>query len=416
MSVDAYAEEELDAAAAFARAVAGAAYDLRVREAARAKVAAEKIADVPGFDAGTLAEVLARDPEPAHRAEGLIPWAASTLIVAQRKTGKTTLTLNLARALIEGGDFLGRFPVKPVAGRVALLNFEVSAAMVAGWAAEAGVDPDRFVLVNLRGRRNPLRDPEDRAKLAALLREHAVESLIVDPFGRAFTGASQNDAAEVGAFLVDLDTFARAEAGVTDLILTAHAGWGGERTRGSSALEDWPDVVITMTRDAEDSTKRYLSAEGRDVLLEEDRLEFDASTRLLSLAGAGSRKQARAQQKVAELGAVIAEVVSEKPGINTSGIEKALRDRDVGFQRGDVGNAARQLVHSSHLRSQHGPRNSVLWFPRLAVLPSTPDYSPREAGSTPDPSYGVGSTPLPFEGSVLPDEEERPSRAMEGGR
>ncbi len=223
-------EHRLDAAVQFSLDVTREAHHLRVREAAREKVAAEKLEDAPGFDVGTLAEVLARPAEPPHRVENLIPSAASSLIVAQRKTGKTTLTLNLARCLVTGEEFLARFPVRPLEGNVAVLNYEVSGAMLGGWAHEAGIPAERLLLVNLRGRRNPLRFAEDRSRLAELLRGHDIEAMVVDPFGRAYWGKSQNDAAEVGSWLVGLDTFARAEAGVTDLILTAHTGWSAERT------------------------------------------------------------------------------------------------------------------------------------------------------------------------------------------
>ena len=90
-------------------------------------------------------------------------------MVAQRKTGKTTFNLNLTRCLITGEDFLGRFPVRRIDGRVGFLNFEVSAAMLARWADDVGVPRDRLYLVNLRGRRNPLGVEDDRAKLAKQL-------------------------------------------------------------------------------------------------------------------------------------------------------------------------------------------------------------------------------------------------------
>ena len=110
-----------------------------------------------------------------------------------------------------------RFGVDPIEGRVALLNYEVSGPTVARWAADHGVPVDRFVIVNLRGRRNPLAHPEDRAKLAGILRAMKVQSVIVDPFGRAYTGSSQNDSGEVGAWLVSLDRFVRSEVGARDL-------------------------------------------------------------------------------------------------------------------------------------------------------------------------------------------------------
>ena len=119
----------------------------------------------------------------------------------------------------------------------------------------------------------------------------------MDPFGRAYTGESQNDAGEVGAFLSDLDRFVEA-AGCSELVLTAHAGWDGERTRGSSALEDWADAVAFVVRDKEDERLRYFHALGRDVEVEEDRLNFDPATRRLTLAGAGNRAVGPRKAKV----------------------------------------------------------------------------------------------------------------------
>ena len=120
----------------------------RIRKQAAAVVAAELAGEAPPFDADLLADVLGRPAEAPHRVDGLIPSQAGTLVVAQRKTGKTTLELNLARSLIGGEDFLGRFPVRAITGRVGLLNYEVSAGQLARWAHEAGVPPDRLYLVN----------------------------------------------------------------------------------------------------------------------------------------------------------------------------------------------------------------------------------------------------------------------------
>ena len=272
-------EQALDRAAAFANDVTRETWRLQVNEAARESVSAAKAPPAAPFDADLLVEVLARPPEPPSRVEGLIATEASTLVVAQRKTGKTTLLLNLLRCLLTGEDFLDRFAVRPVAGRVALLNFEVSGAQVARWAADVGVPGDRLFLVNLRGRANPFRHAGQRQRLADALRAQQVESLAVDPFGRAYTGTSQNDPGEVSDWLTDLDLFARTEVGASDLILSAHAGWNGERTRGASALEDWPDTVLTLTRDPSNEATRFLRAFGRDVEVEEDRLHFDPLSR-----------------------------------------------------------------------------------------------------------------------------------------
>jgi len=176
-------------------------------------------------------------------------------------------------------------------------------------------------LVNLRGRRNPLARGPDRPALAAWLRERDVEVLIVDPFGRAYTGASQNDSGEVGAWLVALDTFARGQAGAREVVLTAHAGWDGERTRGSSALEDWADAILTLTRGKDDDADgRYLRAVGRDVDVEEDRLEFDATTRTLSRTGTGSRRTGQRTRAVAAARQAVLAYVAANPGCSGQAI------------------------------------------------------------------------------------------------
>ena len=124
-------------------------------------------------------------------------------------------------------------------------------------------------LATFRGTRNPLANLRDREELVERLKEHAVESIIVDPFARAFDGKDQNSSAEVSKWLADLDHFVRSEVGALDLLLTAHSGWSQSgRVRGSSAVEDWADSIVRLTRDGHDSSVRYLEAEGRDVLVQ----------------------------------------------------------------------------------------------------------------------------------------------------
>lgn len=308
----------------------------------------------PPFDAGTLAEILARPEEPPMRAEGLVPWSGSALVVAQRKTGKTTLLLNYARALILGETFLGQFPVIPIRpdAKVAFLNYEVSAKQLARWADEAGIPRDSFYQVNLRGRRNPLSHPDDRAVLVEKLREQHAEAVIVDPFGRAYTGTSQNDNGEVQAFLVDLDMFVRQEVGANDLLLAAHAGWDGERSRGASALEDWGDTIITLTRDPEDEDRRYMRAMGRDVEVDEDELTMHEATRTLSRSGFGSRKDQRRNKESADLAVKVLQAVRENPGCSKARIAEVIAE-DHGDKLGS-GRGAGRLSAAIDLAEKQG--------------------------------------------------------------
>jgi hypothetical protein len=331
---------------------------LRVREAARKQLESERQDGVDTYDAGLLQDILDRPAEEPYRIAGLIPSNGATLVVAQRKTGKTTLMLNLARTLVTGELFLAKFPVLPVAGRIALLNFEVSGAQLASWAQQVGVPVDKLFIVNLRGRRNPLTHYEDRLRLAALLQDQAVEALIIDPFGRACGSTNQNDSGEVSQWLVDVDRFARAEVGATDLILTTHAGWNAQRTRGSSVLEDWADSVITMTRDEKDEDARYFRAIGRDVQVDEDRLRYDPQTRLLSLTGSGSRKQNHQDSKVELLIPFALDHVRVHPGASVADIIRGLREQrgaaGVAFQDNDVRQACRLAEKTGRLRRVSG--------------------------------------------------------------
>ncbi|MBD2760117.1 AAA family ATPase [Yimella sp. cx-573] len=378
------------------REVSEAVRRLRVQAEAREAFRREQEPTAEAFDAGYLGDILARPNQQAWRAEGLLPADGSTLIVAQRKTGKTTLTLGLARSLITGEDALGRFTVDPITGNVAILNYEVSGTTLAGWAHDLGIPTDRLILVNLRGRRNPLTHPEDAERLAAYLREHDTETLIVDPFGRAYNGQSQNDPGEVGAWLTNLDRIARTDIGARDLILTAHAGWNGERTRGSSALEDWADSIITLTRtDDRDDDRRYLHALGRDVDIDEDQLEYRTDTRQLVLTGNGSRKQAKAESKTIDLALAVVRAVTANPGINGTQLALALRnDADApSFRKGDETKAVEYARDQGHIRTEYaGPGKPKLHYPTSPNLPQTLPGEPLPTSPTPPYKGGVGGT------------------------
>lgn len=357
--------------------VAAAALRLRVQEEARLLYSRQRLAlgGIPPFDNGFLGDVLDRPAPPPHRVEGLIPSSAGTLLVAQRKTGKTTTILNLAADLIAGRDFLDRFPVRRIDGIVTLLNFEVAGEQVARWAADLDIPRDRLYLVNLRGRRNPFSHPEDLEQLAATLTAIGTETLIVDPFGRAYSGQSQNDAGEVGAWLGELDRFARGAVGAQDLILCAHAGWSGERARGASALEDWADSIITLTRRDTNEPTRYLRAIGRDVDVDEDQLAYDHDTRRLSLTGVGSRRAVAEHDKLEALITPIVDLVTREPGINGASLAKALKAEGHGLQANDASRAARLasergLIHITNL----GPGKPRRHYP--ATPPPTPSEPP----------------------------------------
>ncbi|MGB3954727.1 MAG: AAA family ATPase [Brooklawnia sp.] len=380
------------------------AYRLRVDRAAHDLLDAENRPTPEPLDVATLADVLTRPAPTADRIEGLAPWEGSTLITAMRKTGKTTMAGNLARCLITGAPFLGRFEVKPLNGTLAFLNYEVSGHQLARWLDEMGVDQDRVLLANLRGRANPLTHPDARGELSERLKVAGVEAIIVDPFGRAFTGDDQNNAGQVTKFLMDLETFVRSEVGARDLFLTNHAGWDAERSRGSTALEDWPDALWRIVRDQNrDDSSRYFSAFGRDVEVSEDQLSFDPDTRRLSLTGTGSRRQASAARKNDELANACVRIVELMPGINGSSLEQRLKTEGFSFQRGAGVKAAKCAVEAGLLRIESGSNNQKRFFSNQPsqAFPSLPTGN---APSYPNPSYRRGIAGRTAEEPSYPDQ------------
>ena len=281
------------------------------------------------FNSGLLSEFQARPQQPLFRVHGLVIADSGTLVVAQRKTGKTTLMLNLAHSLDTGKPFLGAFNTIPVEGRIGFLNYELPDQQFTQWATDIGIDPDRLYIQGLLGRPNPLRTERDRERLASEMRELSVESVFIDPIASAYTGASHNDPGEFRAWLDELLIWTQTDVGARDLIISAHAGWQGEHARGASSQEDWGRSIITMTKDEEG--QRFLRALGSDVEVDEDRLDYDKQTRLLRMSGAGGRTQAKKAAKAEEaqqnLRDRLLAYVGDHPRESFNGISKNVSGR-----------------------------------------------------------------------------------------
>lgn len=279
-----------------------------------------------------------------YRSEGLILSDSDTLIIGQRKAGKTTFMFNLMESLINGTPFLGKFDTRPVEGKICFLNYELSKALFAKWARDMDLSgPDSPILhIDARGNSNPLATDHGREWLIKQLKAQGVEVLIVDVFGVAFAGSGEeNSSTDVRKWLEKLSDV-RINAGLKELILTAHAGKDADKgARGSSALEDWAASFITLGSTA--LGQRWIKALGRDVLIEKTDLAYDAETRQLVLKeqDAGGIK---AVGKIEELMMRIVAIVITADRVMTSkDIEDALSAEAVAYTKGDV-KPARELA------------------------------------------------------------------------
>jgi hypothetical protein len=240
------------------------------------------------------------------------------------------------------------------------MNFEVSPEQIASWANDLELPAERLLLINLRGQSNPFRTRVGRKQLAAQLKGLDVRVLIIDPFARAFTGSDENSSREVAHFLNTLDGFA-SDSGISELIVTAHAGWSNPRARGSSALEDWPDSIVYL--DDKDSGARHLRAIGRDVDVPEGILEHDASTRRLTFVNSDVVRHSRGVSSVVRMLNAILDIVNAKPGSSFSAIDAKLRIQGLRVSNGATSARIDGLVKKGLVELKTGRGKARLVYP-----------------------------------------------------
>lgn len=341
------------------RAVERALAGLRASAEAKELFAAEQHAKLwkPPVSVGSLAdELLLPAPEQQWRIKGFLPAGGNAVLAATRKSGKTTITINLIKSLVDHEPFLGRFDCAVPDGTVAAFNYEVGADQYRQWLREASIiNTAQVFLLHLRGERLPIADPNVRAWIVRWLRDRNVRVWILDPYARAALGivTNENDNAMAGVFLDHLDVI-KSEAGVTEIVLPAHTGKGRaeageESARGAQRLEDWPDALWYLTKDT-DTGGRFLRAEGRDVDHPEERLDYDQTTRRLRLGGWDRRttKLINEAQKVVDF-------ITDHPGRTQNDIKDEFK---IGSDK------ARALVYAARDRiyTQRGPGNSLLHY------------------------------------------------------
>ena len=304
--------------------IAQAVEDLRIKDEAvrlfRAEQAARTFREPPSRL--TLTEELLEPDQPVTYAiDELLPTGGNVLLTAGYKTGKTTLVTNLLRAYADHEPFLGRYPVNPGSGRIAIFNYELSPDQYRRWLRDSGIrNTDRVAVLHLRGYRLPLTAPSVEDWIVDWLISRQVSVWIADPFARAATGTDENNNTDVGVWLDTFDVI-KQRAGVSEGILPTHTGRaeqeaGQERARGATRLDDWADVRWLLTKDDKDN--RFFRATGRDVDVPEELLTYDEDSRQLRIGGGDRRWVARRENEDRVL-----EFIRENPGCTTREIDNS---------------------------------------------------------------------------------------------
>lgn len=365
---------------AFSADVEAEAQRLRVRQAAARKVAQECAGALGGLPPVlSLAEFLAVEDEPQrYRVDRLWPVGGRVVLAAAYKAGKSTVTANLVRSLVDGAAFLDAFAVEQVE-KVVIVDDELDERTLRRWLREQGVtNVDRVSLVALRGRVGSfdLLDAETRRQWAKQLAGAGV--LVLDCLRPVLDALGLNEHTDAGRFLVALDALL-TEAGIGECLVVHHMGHGAERSRGDSRLLDWPDVSWTLVReDPEDPrSPRYFSAYGRDVNQPEARLDYDEARRRLSLVG-GSRRDTAADEAATE----VLDALGEAGAMSGRQLETRLRPEHT---RANIRHALRRLVEAGQVLTEPGPRRSTMHRlnPQCASAPSVRQRTSDECASAP---------------------------------
>ncbi|NKR27513.1 AAA family ATPase [Rhodococcus hoagii] len=255
----------------------------------------------------TMADALAAPlPVPAQLVDGLLIGEGVTLLSAQNKAGKSTVGVNVVRAVLYGEDLFGRYAthLSDDAG-VGVWNAEVSASTYERWMVEHGLDDQhahRLAFLHMTGYPVDLMLPMWREHAVTWLREHNIKLWILDPLSKIFRG-DENSATEVNAWWMAVREI-MAEAEVPAAFVIHHAGHTDDdsraRARGSSAIEGDPEVVLSYRHGGKPGNfppdnKRYLSGVGRIDNIPSVTLDYDIPTRRLFVDESSNGLQADRQ-------------------------------------------------------------------------------------------------------------------------
>jgi 5S rRNA maturation endonuclease (ribonuclease M5) len=316
---------------------------------------------------------LLREPEDTVEwvVEGLLPASGFSLLVAKPKVGKSTLARNLARAIAQGQDFLGR---KTQQGVVIYLALEEKRSEVRKHFQSMGVTGEEKIYVHAASA------PVDALQQLRMLAEEKKPVLIIiDPLFRFARVKDGNDYIQVTQALEPLLALARETR--AHVLCVHHAAKGerdgGDSILGSTALFATVDTALFMKHTEQYRTIQSRQRYGED--LEEAVLHFETTTRTVTLGG--SREQAeinRMQQAIlacleqqeqdqerghALTEAKLSEEVEGKTAHKRTALRELVHAKDVErLGRGGKGDPYRYAVKNSRFRvptldGEHGNKH-----------------------------------------------------------
>lgn len=213
--------------------------------------------------------------------QGILPTGGFSVLASKPKTGKSTITRNLALSVATGMDFLG-LPVKQ--GPVIYLSLEEKRSEVKKHFQDMGATGEEPIFIFSGS------VPADAIEQIKKATEELNPALIIiDPLFRLAKVRDGNDYVQVTAALEPLLMLARDSG--AHVLCVHHTGkgdrQGGDSILGSTAIFSTVDTLLIMKRLEHYRTLLTIQRYGSD--LEETTLNFNKETRVISL---GQSKEA----------------------------------------------------------------------------------------------------------------------------
>lgn len=276
----------------------------------------------------------------------LVPTGGLVFIAAKPKAGKSTLCRNLALAVAQGGDFLGR----PCAqGTVIYLALEERRAEVRRHFASMGATDEDPIWVHVA-----TAPTEALAELAKLIQEHKPVLVIIDPLLRFTRVKDEKAYAELSNALEGVMALART---TNCTIVATHHSPKAQSTEtvdsllGSTAISGAPDTIMVLRRRDQERTIESIQRYGTD--MERTVLALDKSTGIVTVAGTAAEiQEVSVRTKILDL------LRNEKGALTTMEICDALEMR-----RAAVLAAEKTLLESEEVvRVGEGKRGEPFLF------------------------------------------------------
>lgn len=185
---------------------------------------------------------LAALPRPIPLIERVLYRQTIALIAGKFGTYKSFVGVAMACSLATGKPFLDH----PVSEAVPVLYIAAEGVSgiqgrVEAWEAENGPVPDTFGVISVSAQ---ITNIEDMAELVEVIKESGAQVVFWDTLHRNTAGVEENSATEMSQVIKSLDLL-REVTGITS-VLMHHTGHGGERSRGSSSIEDDIDTAFVI--------------------------------------------------------------------------------------------------------------------------------------------------------------------------